>query len=92
MHLEQRRAVVEGRTRAEACDAVADHAADSDAHRIDPVLQAAVRIEPDVRGRKPEIAAALVALHHLAGGEPRIAEQLGRLDHASLGQCGADRG
>ena len=46
MHLEQRRAVVEGRPRAEARDAVADHAADPDAHRIDAVLQAAVRIQP----------------------------------------------
>ena len=31
-------------------------------------------------------------LHHRAGGEPRIAEQLGRLDHAPVGERGADRG
>ena len=92
MHLEQRRAVVEGRPRAEARDAVADHAADPDAHRIDAVLQPAIRIERDVRGRKAEVAPALVALDHRAGREPRIAEQFGGLDHAALGQRGADRG
>ena len=62
MDFEQRRAIVEGRPRAEARDAVADRAADADAHRIDAVLQAAVRIERDVRGRKAEVAPALVAL------------------------------
>jgi len=44
-----------------------DRAVDRDAHRIDAVLQPAVRIERDIRGRKSEIAPALIAFDHRAG-------------------------
>ena len=65
-------------------------AADADPHRIDAVLQSAGRIEPQIGGREAEIAAALLAVDHLAGRKPRIAEQLGGLDHAAGCQRRAD--
>ena len=56
-----------------------------------PCFSAAGRIEPQVGGRIAELAAALVAVHHLAGHEPGRAEQLAGLDHLAGGERGADR-
>src|SRR5262249_11621859 len=89
---QQWRAIVEGRPRPEARDTVMDLVVDRDPHRVDAVLEPALRVERDIRGRKPEIASALITCDHGAVREPRIAEQLGRLDDAALDQRGADRG
>src|SRR5438270_556926 len=77
MHFEQRCAVIEGRARAEARYAMTDETTDAHAHRVDTVLQPAIRIECDIGRRKSEIASAFVARHHRAGREPWIAEQFG---------------
>src|SRR5881227_3972008 len=92
MHLEERRAVIEGRARAEARDPIADQSTDPDAHRVDAMLQPAIGVERNIRGRKSKVAPALVALNDLACREPRIAEEFGRFDHAAFRKRGADRG
>src|SRR3954469_20735969 len=90
-HFEQRRTVVEGRPPAEAGDAVNQPATDPGAHRIDAVLQAAGRVQPQIGCRKAELAAALVAVDHLAGDEPRHAKKLRRLDHLAVAERGTYR-
>src|SRR5271163_619562 len=71
----QHRPVVEGRPPAETRHGVVAPAADGDADRIDAVTQTAGRIERQIRGRKAELAAALIAVDHLARHEPGKAEQ-----------------
>ena len=65
--------------------------AGGDAHRVDAVAQPASRVELEIGGRKAELAAALVAVDHFAGHEPRIAEQLRRLVEPPGGERVADR-
>ena len=77
--LEQHRAVVERGAPAEARHSVIARAADADPHRIDAVLEAAIRAEPEVRGRVAERAPALVAMLDLRGDEIRKSQQFGRL-------------
>src|SRR5204863_1977802 len=69
-HFEQRRAVIKSRTAAEARDRVEPHLvvslAAADPHGIDAVLEAAILVEADIGGGVAEIAAALLAMDHLA--------------------------
>ena len=93
-HFEQRRAIVEGRTAAEACDGVKTFLIFSltatDPHRIDAMLEAAILVETDIGGGIAEIAAAFLAVDHLAGDEPRPAQHGGGVVDLALGQRHAD--
>ena len=55
------------------------------------MLEPAGRIEPHIGGGKAELAPALVAVDHGAGGEPRRAKKLRRLHHLALRKRRADR-
>ena len=83
-HFQQRRAGVEHRPYAETGDAVIALAGDRHPHRIDAVLEAAGRVEPDIGSGEAEFAAALFAVDDLAGNEPGRAEKLGRFHHLAL--------
>ncbi len=56
-----------------------------------PCLSAQDCVEPQIGGRKPERAAALLAVDHLARHEPWRAEQFRGLDHLPRRERGADR-
>src|SRR5882757_4656239 len=73
-YFQQRRAIVEGRAAAEACDAIEALGTTADPHRIDAVLEAAVLVEADIGGGIAELAAAFLAMDHLACNEPGAAE------------------
>src|SRR5205823_4058043 len=94
-HFEQRRAIVEGRAAAEARDRIEARLvlplAAADPHRIDAVLETAILVEADIGGGVAEIAAALLAMDHLAADEPRPAQHGGGLVDLALRQRHADR-
>src|SRR5258708_623369 len=93
-HFEQWRAIVEGRAAAEARHAIESHLilslAPSDPHRIDAVLEAAILVEANIGGGIAEIAAAFLAMDHLAGHKPRPAQHSGGVRDLPLGQRHAD--
>src|SRR5262249_41276743 len=74
-YFEQDGARIEHRTPSEARDAVVAALAHADAHRVDAVLEATGRIEPQIGRGIAEAAAALVAVHDLCTDEPGIAEE-----------------
>src|SRR5258708_16325849 len=59
---QQRRAVVEGRTAAEARDAIQPLSSPADPHRINAVLQPPMLVEADIGGRIAGIAAAVLGV------------------------------
>jgi len=76
-YFQQRRAIVEGRAAAEAGDAIKALGTPADPHRIDAVLEAAVLVEADIGCGITELAAAFLAMDHLAGNEPRATQHRG---------------
>src|SRR5262249_33847664 len=80
-HLKQRRAVIEHRPPAEACNPVITRAGDIDAHCIDPMLEPARRIELKVGAAEPERARALPEMNALREHEPGRARKFGRFHH-----------
>src|SRR5262249_61535971 len=88
---EQHGAGIEHRAPAEARDAVVAALADADPHRVDAVLEAAGRIEPQIGGGKAEVTAALVAVDDLCAHEPGIAEERLRFGNLAGGERGAER-
>ena len=63
----------------------------ADPHRIDAVLQPAILVEADIGGGVAEVAAAFLAMDHLAGDEPGAAQHGGGIRDLSLRQRHADR-
>ena len=63
----------------------------ADPHRIDAVLETAILVEADIGGGVAEIAAALLAMDHLAADEPRPAQHGGGFVDLALRQRHADR-
>ncbi len=90
-HFQQRRGRLKHRPQAETRHAVVALAVDAGTHRIDAMLEPAGRIEPDIGGGEAKLAPALVAVDHLAGHEPRRAEQLRRFHHLALVERRAHR-
>src|SRR5579872_1124436 len=89
-NLKERRAIIKGRTAAKTGDAVKTPLAETDAHRIDAVLETAILVEPDIGGGIAEVAAAFFAMDDLAGDEPRAAQHRGCFIDLSLGKRHAD--
>src|SRR6476469_7006289 len=89
-NFEQRRAIVEGGAAAEAGDPVEARLMlafvvavilawpSADPHGVNAMLEPAVVVETDVGGGIAEIAAAFLAMNHLAGDEPWSAQHRGR--------------
>src|ERR1700692_46765 len=90
-HFEQRRAIIEGRAAAEARHAIEPLGTAADPHRIDAVLEAAILVEADIGGGIAEIAAAFLAMEHLAGNEPGPAQHRGGVLDLALRERHADR-